>query len=61
MVMAENKKSFIAYVDWKETFCSLPDDKAGQLVKHLFAYVSDENPKTDDPRKKYREEVGIKG
>ena len=46
--MAENKKSFIAYVDWKETFDSLPDDKAGQLVKHLFSYVSDENPTTDD-------------
>ena len=46
--MAENKKSFIAYVDWKETFDSLPDEKAGQLVKHLFAYVSDENPETDD-------------
>jgi hypothetical protein len=46
--MAENKKSFIAYVDWKETFDSLPDDKAGQLVKHLFAYVSDENPETED-------------
>lgn len=44
----ENKKSFIAYVDWKETFDSLPDDKAGQLIKHLFAYVNDENPQTDD-------------
>lgn len=46
--MAEGKKSFIAYVDWKDTFDNLPDDKAGQLIKHLFAYVSDENPKTDD-------------
>lgn len=46
--MAEGKKSFIAYTDWKETFDSLPDDKAGQLIKHLFAYVSDENPQTDD-------------
>jgi hypothetical protein len=46
--MAENKKSFIAYVDWKETFDSLPDDKAGQLVKHLFSYVNDENPSSDD-------------
>jgi uncharacterized phage protein (TIGR02220 family) len=26
----------------------LPDDKAGQLIKHLFAYVNDENPETDD-------------
>ena len=46
--MAEGKKSFIAYVDWKETFDSLPDDKAGQLVKHLFAYVNDEKPITSD-------------
>jgi len=46
--MAENKKSFIAYVDWKETFDALPNEKAGQLVKHLFAYVNDENPVSDD-------------
>jgi hypothetical protein len=46
--MAENKKSFTAYCDWNNTFNSLPDDKAGQLVKHLFAYVNDENPETDD-------------
>ena len=38
----------MAYVDWKETFDALPDDKAGMLVKHIFAYVSDENPETDD-------------
>ena len=46
--MANGKKSFIAYVDWKETFDSLPDDKAGKLIKHLFAYVNDEYPQTDD-------------
>jgi hypothetical protein len=46
--MAENKKSFTAYCDWNETFNSLPDDKAGQLIKHIFAYVNDENPETDD-------------
>lgn len=46
--MAEGKKSFTAYCDWQETFKSLPDDKAGQLIKHLFAYVNDENPETDD-------------
>jgi len=46
--MANGKKSFTAYCDWKETFNSLPDDKAGQLIKHLFAYVNDENPETDD-------------
>ena len=46
--MAKDKKSFIAYCDWKETFDALPDEKAGQLVKHLFAYVNDENPQTND-------------
>jgi hypothetical protein len=46
--MAENKKSFIAYADWKETFDSLPDEVAGKLIKHIFAYVNDENPSTDD-------------
>jgi len=42
------KKSFIAYVDWGDTFDALPDEQAGQLIKHLFAYVNDKNPVTDD-------------
>lgn len=46
--MATDKKSFIAYCDWKETFDSLPNEKAGELIKHIFSYVSDENPQTDD-------------
>lgn len=46
--MAENKKSFIAYSDWKETFDQLPDEIAGKLIKHIFAYVNDENPSSDD-------------
>jgi len=46
--MAKDKKSFTAYCDWKETFDSLPNEKAGQLVKHLLSYVNDENPETDD-------------
>lgn len=46
--MAKDKNSFTAYCDWQETFKSLPDDKAGKLIKHLFAYVNDENPETDD-------------
>ena len=46
--MAEGKKSFIAYSDWKDTFDALPDDKAGALIKHIFAYVNDEDPQTDD-------------
>lgn len=46
--MAENKKSFIAYCDWKATFDALPDAEAGLLVKHLFAYVNDENPVSEN-------------
>ena len=46
--MADGKKSFIAYCDWKETFDTLPDEKAGQLIKHILSYVNDENPKCDD-------------
>ena len=46
--MAENKKSFVAYADWKSTFDELPDEYAGKLIKHIFAYVNDENPKSND-------------
>lgn len=46
--MAEGKKSFIAYADWKEMFDALPNEVAGKLIKHIFSYVNDENPATDD-------------
>lgn len=46
--MAEGKKSFILYVDLIHTISKLPDDKAGQLFKHLLKYVNDEKPETDD-------------
>jgi hypothetical protein len=46
--MAENKKSFVAYCDWQETFEELSDAVAGKLVKHLFKYVNDKNPETSD-------------
>lgn len=46
-VMAEGKKSFIAYADWKNIFDELPDEDAGKLIKHIFAYVNDENPETE--------------
>lgn len=46
--MAKDKKSFIFYCDWKDTFDQLPDEKAGQLIKHMLAYVNDEDPQTDD-------------
>ena len=46
--MAENKKSFIAYSDWKGTFDALDNEHAGLLIKHIFAYVNDENPLSDN-------------
>lgn len=46
--MADGKKSFVAYADWKETFDNLPDEIAGKLIKHIFAYVNDENPISND-------------
>jgi hypothetical protein len=46
--MAEGKKSFMAYVDWGEIFNQLDDDQAGRLAKHLFAYVNDEDPQSED-------------
>ena len=46
--MAENKKSFVAYCDWQETFEELSNEEAGKLVKHLFNYVNDNNPEASD-------------
>jgi hypothetical protein len=46
--MSKEKKSFIAYYDWKETFDELPDAEAGALIKHIFAYVNNENPQTEN-------------
>jgi hypothetical protein len=46
--MAEFKKSFVAYSDWNGMFNALPDEVAGKLIKHIFSYVNDENPTSDD-------------
>ncbi len=46
--MAENKKSFILYCDMIHTVSKMPDDKAGQLLKHILDYVNDKNPITED-------------
>lgn len=46
--MAENKKSFLMYCNWQSTFESLTDEEAGQLIKHFFKYVNDENPAADN-------------
>ena len=46
--MAKDKKSFILYCDQQGVFNQLPDEIAGKLIKHIFAYVNDENPICDD-------------
>jgi len=46
--MAKDKKSFVLYSDLKHTVQKLPDEQAGKLLKHILAYVNDENPTTED-------------
>lgn len=46
--MAKDKKSFILYADQKDLFNQLPDEIAGKLIKHIYSYVNDENPETED-------------
>jgi len=46
--MAKDKTSFILYSDYKEHFEILPDDIAGKLIKHIFRYVNDGNPESQD-------------
>ena len=46
--MAKDKKSFVLYCDQQGVFNKLPVEIAGRLIKHIFAYVNDENPPCDD-------------
>jgi hypothetical protein len=46
--MAVNKKSFVLYTDQRSYFDKLNDQEAGQLIKHIFSYVNDENPNPVD-------------
>ena len=46
--MAENKKSFILYCDQKGVWDKLDDAQAGRLIKHIIAYVNDDNPSAPD-------------
>ena len=36
------------YTDQREIFEELSDEDAGKLIKHIFSYVNDENPQTQD-------------
>ncbi len=46
--MAKDKKSFVLYCDQKGIWDKLDDAQAGRLIKHVLAYVSDENPTAPD-------------
>ena len=46
--MAKDKKSFVLYSDQRNVIDLLTDEQAGKLLKHLFAYVNDEEPKLTD-------------
>lgn len=45
--MADGKKSFVLYSDSKSIIDLLTNEQAGLLLKTLFSYVNDENPKID--------------
>lgn len=47
--MADSKKGFVLYADQRSIIDMLPNEKAGELLKHIFAYVNDENPISSDP------------
>jgi hypothetical protein len=44
--MAEGKKTFIFYSDWINMVREMPNEDAGELLKHILSYVNDENPET---------------
>jgi len=46
--MADEKKGFVLYADVLKTVSKLPDNKAGELFKHILLYVNDEHPETED-------------
>jgi len=49
--MAENKKSFVLYVDILPSIKLLKDHEAGKLFIHILRYVNDEFDKTtEDPK-----------
>lgn len=44
----ENKKGFIMYADQKGIWDKLDEVQAGRLIKHVLAYVNDEDPEAPD-------------
>ncbi|GEM_PF-1937608 len=43
-----SKKSFLLYLDQKNIFEKLPDEIAGKLIKHIFAYVDGQDIELKD-------------
>jgi len=41
--MSKQRKSFIAYNDWRNAFDKMPDEAAGKLIKALFAFANGED------------------
>ena len=46
--MVENKKSFVLYSDSQGLVNQLPDDVAGRLFKHIYAFVNEQNPISEE-------------
>ena len=46
--MAKDKTSFVLYSDQRTLIELLSNEQAGVLLKHIFAYVNDENPICED-------------
>jgi hypothetical protein len=46
--MAEDKKGFLLYADLIHTIEKMPNDKAGELFKHILLYVNNKNPIAED-------------
>jgi hypothetical protein len=46
--MNKEKKSFVMYCDQYELFRKLPDEIAGKLIKHIYAYVNGDADEIDD-------------
>lgn len=46
--MATGKKSFVLYTSYVHAINLLTDEQAGKLLKHIFNYVNDLDPKEDD-------------
>ena len=46
--MAKDKKSFVLYSDQRSLIDLLSNEQAGQLLKHIYSYVNDEDPTLSD-------------